>query len=120
MKNPLCKIDKIIFNEFSEKYKALKIKNKETQNEIETDEISLTAFLTKARYMDKKYWESESSQLYQYFSEDDFLKMFNKHDLKLVKSEPQYFTEEQLDSIFQSINPQIKTPAKNILLIAKK
>lgn len=112
--------DKKLFAEFSKKYKALKIKYSELDDEITTDEVSLTVFLTKARYMDKEYWESESKQLYQYFSENDFLKMFRENNLKVVNSEPQNFSEDQMNGLFKSIKPKIRTPSKNILLIAKK
>jgi len=112
--------DTKLFTEFSQKYKALKIKCNVLDGEITTDEISLTAFLTKARYMDKEYWESESKQLYQYFNENDFLEMFKENNLKVVNCEPQYFSEEQINGLFKSIKPKIQTPAKNILLIAKK
>ena len=112
--------DKSLYVEFSKKYQALKIKCVEVGNKIETDQISLTAFLTKSRYMKEDYWENESLQLYQYFSEKEFIDMFEKNNLKLKTSAPQYFSQDQLDSLFKSIKPKIKTPAKNILLIAEK
>lgn len=114
------KKDQDLFIEFSKKYKALKIKCNISKDGITTNEISLTAFLTKARYLNEDYWESESKQLYQYFSEKDFLTMFKKNNLKVTKNEPQYFTEETLKSMFKNIKPNIQKPTKNILLIAEK
>lgn len=114
------KKDQDLFIEFSKKYKVLKVKCNISKPGITTNEISLTAFLTKARYLNQDYWESESKQLYQYFSENDFLKMFKKNNLKVIKNEPQYFTEESLKSIFKNIKPNIQKPAKNILIIAEK
>lgn len=87
---------------------------------IRTRMRDLAAFLTKVRYLQEKYWSVESTQIYQFFTVDQFEEALRSSGFEVEKIEPQLFTQEHLGSIFSSVDPEINFLAKNILIIAKK
>lgn len=76
---------------------------------IETDLRSLAAFLTKARYLEKGYWQQEAQQAYQYFTFEEFSNALLEAD---------FIIEEVL---LQSVNQNnAMLPPKNVLIRARK
>lgn len=108
------------FLNFSKEYKALRIKAKVLgENQIETVVESLSAFLTKSRYMEESYWEQESNQLYQYFTEKDFRKILTKLGMEIIRLEQIKFEKKEIENQFTLIKPKIDFPPKNALIVAK-
>lgn len=127
-KNPQKKIilqtkNNLYFNKFigfAKKYKALKIKAKVLgENQIESVIESLSAFLTKSRYMEESYWKQEANQLYQYFTETNFKKILSKLGMKIIKLELINFDKKEIEAQFSLIKPKIDFPPKNALIVAK-
>jgi len=108
------------FLNFSKEYKALRIKAKVLgENQIETVVESLSAFLTKSRYMEESYWKQESNQLYQYFTEKDFREILTGLGMEIIKLEQVKFEKKEIESQFIKIKPKIDFPPKNALIVAK-
>ncbi len=102
-----------MFEIFAEKYKATRIVIRRYEGKaVSTTVGSLAAFLTKARYLNETYWKSESEQLYQYFTLDDFIQMIEANKLTVDRAEPQHFSPEETNKTIISTEPEIKLPAK--------
>lgn len=108
--------DKMIFREFQKKYKAFAIKGRYLLGrKLETDWLSLTAFMTKARYLKESFWEKESKECYQFFTEKDFSKALQGMENIVFKH--QYFSKEKLPFKFINRNYPI---TKNTLITSTK
>lgn len=108
------------FMEFSQEYKAFPVQV-ETYGEVVVTRVKdLAAFLTKARYLHEAYWAIETTQNYQYFSEEQFRDTLQKCGFAIDRLEPQKFAGEFLSNIIESIFPSIEYPAKNVLIVARK
>lgn len=102
-------------------YMAIKLEGKRlSDKKIMTNIFSLSVFLTKVRYLDKEYWKNEATQLYQYFSKNDFEDMVEDAKMKLVMAEPQYLDKKLVSEMIKSIPTEVDYPAKNILVVAMK
>lgn len=109
------------FFDFAKRYQALPVKAKRlSSKKIKTNLGSLAAFMTKARYLNESYWEQESSELYQYFTAKDFEKILAAEGMKIIKFELQNFSKMEIKKQIESIKPNIKVPAKNVLIVAQK
>lgn len=111
---------KNLFIEFALKYNAFPVEIRADDSSLTTRVKDLAAFLTKARYLHENYWPIESTQNYQYFTLDQFEKVLKSCGMSIERIEPQRFTEENLGAIFESVEPQIDFPAKNVLIVARK
>lgn len=109
------------FFKFAKKYKIAPIKiEKLLDKKIKTNLGSLAAFLTKARYLNESYWKQESLELYQFFTAEDFKRIFRGEKMKIVKFELQKFSRTEIRKQIKSIKPDVQIPAKNALIVAKK
>lgn len=116
-KNKLC-LNR--FLGFAKEYKALRIKAKVLGgNQIETVVESLSVFLTKSRYMRESYWEQESNQLYQYFTENDLRKILTELGMEIIKLEQIKFDKKEIENQFSLVKPKIDFPPKNALIVAR-
>lgn len=110
-----------LFKLFVQEYLAFPIEAEESSNgSFDIRLKDLAAFLTKARYLREDYWPVEATQLYQFFSADQFIKVLEQNGLRVEKLEPQLFDQQHIDNIFTKITPEIEIPAKNVLIVAKK
>lgn len=106
---------------FAEQYTAFKIEaEKVGENQTKTRVKDLAAFLTKARYLHKAYWQIESNQLYQFLTREQFYREIEMSGFSVERFEPQEFPQERMDEMFSSITPQIEYPAKNVLIVARR
>lgn len=87
---------------------------------IQTRIKDLAAFLTKARYLQEKYWPIESTQIYQFFTAGQFESALQSSGFEVEQMEPQVFTQEHLEDIFSFVDPKISFPVKNILIVARR
>ena len=88
--------------------------------QIRTDVLGLAIFITKARYVNEDYWESEAQQLYQYYNHNDFIRLVQDAGLELVRFEPQPLKSEIWKEMIDKVNPDGVFPAKNVLIVARK
>lgn len=110
-----------LYQLFAEQYVAFKVQVEYLgENQIKTRIKDLAAFLTKARYLYEAYWPIESSQLYQFFTREQFYKVADESGFSVERFEPQVFPQEHIDEMFVSVNPQIEYPAKNVLIVARR
>lgn len=110
-----------LFKLFAQKYKGFPVQSQDLNDgSIETRIRDLAAFLTKARYLKENYWPIESTQVYQFFTSEEFTKTLGNQGLVVDRLEPQLFTQEQLSVFIKSTQPQIDFPAKNVLIVARK
>lgn len=109
-----------LYKLFADKYSAILIKTKKlSKKTIGTKLGHLAAFLTKARYLNEKYWENESKQLYQFFTADEFQEALEAGGMVVERLEPQPFPHEQINQIVESVEPNIDLPVKNVLIVAQ-
>lgn len=109
------------FINFSKSYKAQPIKVRSLSGKmVRTDLGSLAAFLTKAKYLDKSYWERESLELYQCCTAMDFKEILMEEKMKIVKFELQTFSRTEIQKQIKFIRPNVMVPVKNVLIVAQK
>lgn len=109
------------FERLLREYEAAELKGERLSDlKIKTNMFTLAVFLTKARYMDEEYWKSESRQLYQFYSVDNFRNMIEKAGLKVECLETQALSEDVLKAMIAPASFQGDLPVKNILIVAKK
>lgn len=110
-----------LYKVFADRYQAFPIQATELPGGgFQTRMKDLAAFLTKARYLDKGYWNVESKQKYQYFTASQFISTLQTCGLEVKRLEPQVFDQKHLQHIVAEIQPETEMPAKNVLIVAQK
>ncbi len=110
-----------LFEVFADRYQAFAAQIAKLPNGgFQTRMKDLTAFLTKARYLDEDYWDMESKQNYQFFTAAQFIRTLQTCGLEVERLEPQIFDQKHLQDIIAEIQPEVEMPAKNVLIVARK
>lgn len=87
-------------------------------NTLQMSLASLSAFLTKGRYLKEKYWENEAKQVYQYFTINEFNKILKSNKLEVKETFPQ--AVNRIEEKILILDSTLEIPYKNILIKARK
>lgn len=78
----------------------------------------LSRFLSKYKYIDKKYWDIESREIYHFYTKKEYLNTLKREKIKVIKYVR--FPVKGAKKIISLIPKNTVLPYKNILFVGKK
>jgi hypothetical protein len=110
------------FDTFVREYQPFHITPQETGDPlcVEISRRDFTRYITKSIFLEKKLWQTERMESYQYFNENEFRQAFADLGLAIVELRTLTVNYEKWRSEVEIETSGIDFPAEHILIIAIK
>jgi SAM-dependent methyltransferase len=107
------------FNTFAREYHPFRISFRETSSplSIELSQRDFTRYITKSIFLSKHLWESERLESYQYFTEEEFRKVFTRLGLEISELRTLTVNAEKWGYRVET-DPEGGFPKEHVLIVA--
>jgi SAM-dependent methyltransferase len=110
------------FQDFVEQYQPLRITYREMEGPlcVELSQRDFTRYITKSIFLGKQLWETERSQSYQYFTEEEYQEAFARQGLKISELRTLTMNEEKWRYRVEIASPGFQFPDEHVLILAQR
>jgi SAM-dependent methyltransferase len=110
------------FETFAHEYRAFRISYRETGDPfvVELSYRDFTRYITKSIFLDKRLWQSERLESYQYFNETEFRQVFARLGLVIDELRTLTVNYEKWRSEVEIETAAADFPAEHIMILARK
>jgi SAM-dependent methyltransferase len=110
------------FDIFVREYRPFRIAYRETDDLacVELSQRDFTRYITKSIFLEKRLWQTERMESYQYFNEAEFLDVISRLGLTTCLLRTFTVNYEKWQNEVDILTPGVDFPAEHILLLAQK
>jgi SAM-dependent methyltransferase len=110
------------FETFASQYRPFRIAFRETGDPLSVELVrrDFTRYITKSIFLDKRLWETERLESYQYFNEGEFRSAFDRLGLVIRELRTLTVNYEKWQGEVEIETPGADFPAEHILILAQK
>ena len=110
------------FEYFVEQYHPLHITYREVEGPlcVELSQRNFTRYITKSIFLGKQLWETERSQSYQYFTEEEYRGTFARHGLEISELRTLTMNDEKWRYRVEIDTPGFQFPDEHVLILARQ
>lgn len=110
------------FNAFVAEYLPFHITFQETGDPsvVEISWRDFTRYITKSIFLEKRLWQTERLESYQYFNETEFREMISHLGLTICQLRTLTVNYEKWRSEVEIVTPGVDFPAEHIMILAQK
>jgi SAM-dependent methyltransferase len=110
------------FETFAEQYHPFQIRYQPAGDPlaVRLSRRDFTRYITKSIFLGKRLWETERSESYQYFTEDEFRAAFERQGLKIVNLRTLTVNAEKWSRQVQIETPGVDFPTEHIMITAQR
>ncbi|MAT45662.1 MAG: hypothetical protein CL609_25300 [Anaerolineaceae bacterium] len=110
------------FNSFVQQYHPFKITYGKTSDPfvVTLSQRDFTRYITKSIFLGKQLWKTEQLESYQYFTEEEFDKLFSLQELKIKEFRKLTMNEGKWHDVVEILTPEYTFPDEHILILAQK
>ena len=110
------------FDLFAAEYRPFRITYREVDGPlcVELSQRDFTRYIDKSIFLEKKLWQTERMESYQYFTEADFEAAFARLGMQIQKKRAFTVNYEKWRSEVEIETPGVDFPVEHILIIARK
>ncbi len=110
------------FAEFAQDYRPFKITARQDTGDgsLELTSRDFTRYITKSIFLEKKLWETECLESYQYFTESEFRDALSQLGLAIRELRTLTVNYEKWHAEVEILTPGADFPAEHILILAQK
>jgi hypothetical protein len=87
---------------------------------VELSQRNFTRYIDKSIFLEKKLWQTERMESYQYFTESDFAAALTSLGMQIEEKRTFTMNYEKWRSEVEIETPGVDFPAEHILIIARK
>jgi hypothetical protein len=110
------------FETFAHEYRPFKILYRETGDPfvVELSYRDFTRYITKSIFLDKRLWQTERLESYQYFNETEFRQAFARLGLAIDELRTLTVNYEKWRSEVEIVTADADFPVEHIMILARK
>jgi hypothetical protein len=110
------------FDAFAREYRPFRISYQECDafNTVEMSRRDFTRYITKSIFLEKKLWQTERLESYQYFNLEEFREIITRLGLKIETLTTLTVNYEKWRSEVEIETPGVDFPVEHILVLAQK
>ncbi len=110
------------FEVFAQEYRPFRIAYRQAGDplSIELTQRDFTRYITKSIFLTKRLWDSEQSQSYQYFTEEEFRAAFARQGLAISDLRTLTMNDEKWRHRVDILTEGVTFPEEHILILAQK
>jgi SAM-dependent methyltransferase len=110
------------FDTFAREYRPFRISYRETDDPfiIELSLRDFARYIDKSIFLEKRLWETERLESYQYYSQDEFVEVFARLGLEICELRTLTVNFEKWQAEVEILTPSIDFPTEHILILARK
>jgi SAM-dependent methyltransferase len=109
------------FETFVEQYHPLRIAYREVEGPlcVELSQRDFTRYITKSIFLGKHLWQTERTQSYQYFTEEEYRAAFARQGLEIFEFHTLTMNDEKWRYRVEIDTPGFKFPDEHVLILAR-
>jgi SAM-dependent methyltransferase len=110
------------FDRFVQQYHPLRIQYRSLADplRVELSQRDFTRYVTKSIFLEKRLWETERFESYQYFTEAEYRAAFARQGLEITELRTLTMNDEKWRRVVQIETPGAHFPEEHILILARR
>jgi len=109
------------FEKFARTYKPFRVSYRKTSSLcVEVPQRHYNRYMTKSIFLEKKLWDSERFESYQYFTETEFRATFTRNHLEITEYRPLTVNEQKWRRQVNIEASSINFPNEHVLILGQK